>query len=111
MFGVTIYLLSFVLRHDSTVEFLDFSSQAAWVVYQNSLELLYMKAVHDVCGKETLVTISNSLNKGLYTYIIPSVDDETVKKIEDRMHELVSLDLPIKKEYMILLMFFKELDI
>lgn len=92
--------LGHVLRHDSTVEFLDFSTQATWIVYQNSLELLYMKAVHDVCGKDTLVTISNSLNKGLYTFVIPSVNDETIKKIEDRMHELVLLDLPIKKEYM-----------
>lgn len=92
--------LGHVLRHDSTVEFLDFTTQAAWIVYQNSLELLYMKAVHDICGKDTLVTISNSLNKGLYTFVIPSIDEQTVKKIEDRMHELVSLDLPIKKEYM-----------
>ena len=92
--------LGHVLRHDSTVEFLDFSTQATWIVYQNSLELLYMKAVHDVCGKDTLATISNSLNKGLYTFVIPSVNDETIKKIEDRMHELVLLDLPIKKEYM-----------
>lgn len=92
--------LGHVLRHDSIVEFLDFTTQAAWIVYQNSLELLYMKAVHDVCGKNSLVTISNSLNKGLYTYVIPGVDNQTIKKIEDRMHELVSLDLPIKKEYM-----------
>lgn len=92
--------LDHVLRHDSIVEFLDFSTQAAWVVYQNSLELLYMKAVHDVCGKDALVTISNSLNKGLYTYIIPSVDEDTIKQIEKRMHEIVSLNLPIKKEYM-----------
>lgn len=92
--------LGHILKHDSVVEFLDFSTQAAWVVYQNSLELLYMKAVHDVCGKNALVTISNSLNKGLYTYIIPSVDEETINNIEERMHELVKLDLPIKKEYM-----------
>ena len=45
-----------------------------------------MKAVHDACGKDALVTISNSLNKGLYAYIIPSVDESTVKKIEERMH-------------------------
>lgn len=92
--------LSHKLKHDSIVEFLDIRTQAAWIVYQNSLELLYMKAVHDVCGKDALVTISNSLNKGLYTLIYPSVDENTVKKIEEHMHELVYKDIPIKKEYM-----------
>ena len=92
--------LNHILRHDSKLEFLDMTNQATWIIYQNSLELLYMKAVHDVCGKETLVTISNSLNKGLYTLIHPSVSEEVIKKIEDHMFELVKQDLPIKKEYL-----------
>lgn len=92
--------LNHILRHDSKLEFLDMSNQATWIIYQNSLELLYMKAVHDICGKETLVTISNSLNKGLYTLIHPSVTEEVVKQIEDHMFELVKQDLPIKKEYL-----------
>ena len=92
--------LAHILRHDSELEFLDIRNQATWIVYQNSLELLYIKAVHDVCGKDSLVTISNSLNKGLYTIINPLVDEDTVKKIEQHMRELVEKDLPIKKEYM-----------
>lgn len=92
--------LTHVLTHDCNLEFLDMRNQATWIIYQNSLELLYMKAVHDICGKDTLVTISNSLNKGLYTQVHPSIDEETISKIEARMFELVVQDIPIKKEYM-----------
>ena len=88
------------LHHDGVLEFLDITNQAAWTIYQNSLQLLYIKAVHDICGKDTLVTISNSLNKGLYTFTVPLIDENTIKQVETRMKELVSLKLPINKEYM-----------
>ena len=91
--------LSHDLHHDGTLEFLDIRNQAAWTMYQNSLELLYIKAVHDVCGKETLVTISNSLNKGLYTYTKPLLSENEIKQVENRMHELVLKNVPIVKEY------------
>ena len=88
------------LAHDSVLEFLDINNQATWLIYQNSLVLLYIKAVHDVLGKEVKVSINNSLNKGLYTDIKVDINKEIVKEIEKRMHQLVALDLPIKKEYM-----------
>lgn len=92
--------LNHKLHHEGIVEFLDITNQATWLVYQNSLILLYMKAVHDVLGKDVKVSIDNSLNKGLYTVIKTDINEEIVKKIEDRMKELVSLRRPIKKEYM-----------
>ena len=49
------------VHRDCTVEFLDIRNQAIWMVYQNSLVLLYLKAVHDVLGKDVLVSINNSL--------------------------------------------------
>ena len=92
--------LAHILHHDSTVEFLDITSQATWLIYQNGLTILYSKAVHDILGKNAKVSIENSLNKGLYTLIHPSVTEEVVKQIEDHMFELVKQDLPIKKEYL-----------
>ena len=92
--------LTHKLTHDSFVEFVEMRNQATWVIYQNSLELLYIKAVHDIMGKDAFVTIENSLNKGLYTHIKPQANEETVSKIEDRMHELVDEDLPIIKEHL-----------
>ena len=92
--------LSHKLNHDSKVELLDIKNQATWLIYQNSLVLLYIKAVHDVLGKNVKVSINNSLNKGLYTDIKVDVNEKQVAEIENRMRQLVALDLPIKKEYM-----------
>ncbi len=92
--------LNHKLHHDTKLEFLDIKNQATWLVYQNSLVLLYMKAVHDVLGKEVKVSINNSLNKGLFTDIKTDINEKIVKDIENRMKQLVALDLPINKEYM-----------
>ena len=54
------------MSHDSQIEFLDLRNQETWLVYQNSLILIFIKAVHDLFGKKVLITVNNSLNKGLY---------------------------------------------
>lgn len=83
------------------IEFLDMRDQAANLIYQRSVSLLYLKAVHDVLGKVS-VGIENSLNKGLYTEIRTQkpITDEEVGQIEQRMHELVEKDIPYVKEIM-----------
>jgi uridine kinase len=91
------------LRHrimdDSTVVMCDLRDNYANMSYQQSLSLLYVKAVHDILGKNTEAVIANSLSKGLFTTIrTASVSEEQVKKIEDRMHELVKMDLPISEQ-------------
>lgn len=83
------------------IEFLDMRDQAANLIYQRSLSLLYLKAIYDVLGKVS-VGIENSLNKGLYTEVRtqkPITRDE-VSQIEKRMHELVVQDIPFVKENM-----------
>lgn len=92
--------LSHIVTHDCKIELLDITNNAAWLTYQNSLTFLYIKAVHDVCGKDTLVSINNSLNKGLFTLIKPKPSKSELKKIAQRMHELCDSDFPIKKVYM-----------
>jgi len=85
----------------STVEFLDMRDQAANLIYQRSISFLYLKAVRDVLGKVP-VNIENSLNKGLYTEVgTPEpITEEQVRKVEQRMRELVEKDIPFKKELM-----------
>ncbi|MDD6955029.1 MAG: nucleoside kinase [Solobacterium sp.] len=92
--------LTHIVYHDCTIELLDISNNAAWLTYQSSLCLLYIKAVHDILGKDRLVTINNSLNKGLYTLIHPKASRAEIARIEERMKELSELDVPIKKVYM-----------
>lgn len=84
---------------DAVVELLDMRNHSADLAYQHSLSLLYLKSVTDVLG-DVGVEIENSLNKGLYTEIKTKkpITQEQVKSIETRMKEIVSQDLPIKKE-------------
>ena len=83
---------------DSKIEFLDMRTHSADLVYQRSLSLMYLKAVRDVLDAE--VEIDNSLNKGLYTDIKVKgkVTQSQVEEIENRMRQMVDMDLPIVKE-------------
>lgn len=92
--------LTHKMSHSCEVEFLDLRNQQAWLVYQNSLILMFIKAVHDVLGKNVLVTVNNSLNKGLYVTSNHKFTEEDIENVKKRMHELVDMDLPIVKEHM-----------
>ncbi|MBO4218021.1 MAG: hypothetical protein J5887_00740 [Erysipelotrichaceae bacterium] len=91
-----------VVYHDCTLEFLDIRCQAMWLVYQSSLVMLYIKAVHDVLGKKVQVTVNNSLSKGLFTVIKNNSkpDEETISRIDRQMRKLVEQDLPIIKRHL-----------
>lgn len=91
--------LTMIVDHDCSIEFLDMRTQAANLIYQYSLCLIYLKAIEDVLGKIP-VEIQNSLNKGLYTEIktARAVTEPQVRAIERRMKLLVKEKRPIVKE-------------
>ena len=91
--------LNYVLEEDSEVEFLDIRDHSAEMAYQNSLSLIYIKAVIDIMG-DVPVQIENSLNKGLYTEIAgeKTVTEEQLKKINSRMRDIVDKNIPIIRE-------------
>ena len=89
------------LTESCTVEFGDLRDPYGNMAYQGSLTLMYMKAVHDILGKDVRITIANSLSKGLFTRIhISSVTDEVAAKIQKRMEELAGENLPITEKRM-----------
>lgn len=90
--------LAYKIHRDCQIEFLDMRTQVANLIYQNSLTLIYLKAVYDVLG-DFEVDIENSLNKGLFTEIksdVP-VTAAQVREIEKRMHEIVAKNLPLER--------------
>lgn len=93
--------LTTVIDRDCHIEFLDMRTQAANLIYQYSLSLIYLKAIQDVLGNVP-VEIQNSLNKGLYTEIKTprAVSEAQVRAVEKRMRELVEADLPIRRDSM-----------
>ncbi len=58
--------LEYKIHKDCRVEFLDMRSQSANLIYQNSLILIYLKAVEEALGKVE-VEVENAINKGLST--------------------------------------------
>ena len=91
--------LTHITEHSCNIEFLDLRNQEAWLVYQNSLILIFIKAVHDLFGKKVLVTVNNSLNKGLYITSTHKFSEEDVQSVLKRMREIVDADMPIVKEH------------
>ena len=91
--------LNYMIERDCRVEFLDMRTQAANLIYQNSLCLIYLKAIDDVLGHVD-VDIENALNKGLFTEVktAEKVTAGEVRQIEKRMRELVKEDIPFIKE-------------
>ena len=92
--------LTHITEHDCRIEFLDLRNQEAWLVYQNSLIMVFIKAVHDLFGKKVLVTVNNSLNKGMYITSNRKFLKEDVDAVKVRMREIVDADLPIVKEHL-----------
>jgi len=90
--------LTYKLKRPVEIELLDMRNQAANLIYQYSLSLIYLKAINDVIGK-VHVEIKNSLNKGLFTNIrtLKPVTNEDIQKIETRMREIVKKDIPFIK--------------
>lgn len=88
------------ISEGDVIELQDIRASYGNTCYQTSLTLLYLKAIHDVMGKNVTVTIANSLSKGLFTVIhAGNVTDNLAKEIETRMHELVEDNLEITEEY------------
>ena len=53
--------LEYKIHKDCRVEFLDMRSQSANLIYQNSLILIYLKAVEEALGKVE-VEVENAIN-------------------------------------------------
>ena len=84
------------IEKDCTLQLLDQGNPYANLVYQTSLTLLYLRAIHDVFGEKTRVSINNSLSRGLFTNIhVPSVTDEDCEAIAKRMENYVKRNEPI----------------
>jgi uridine kinase len=94
-----------VLVEDSKVEFIDRSTSYGNRFYSRSLAFLFIIAAKEVFNGAK-VTVEHSLSKGFYCEVhkelgnSTSLTEEDVKKIEDKMHQLVRMELDFKKTKM-----------
>lgn len=94
----TLVELSEEIVEPCVISFLDMRTQAANLIYEKSLSLIYLKAVEDIFGR-IQVDIQNVINKGLYTEVKTTepITKEQIQQIENRMREIVEADLPFEK--------------
>ncbi|MDO5109449.1 MAG: nucleoside kinase [Erysipelotrichaceae bacterium] len=84
------------ISKDCRLDFFNLKEPYSNYSFQASLTLLYIRAVHDVFGKQTRVSIANSLSRGLFTTIhVPEITEQDCENISDRMRQLVEKDAPI----------------
>lgn len=86
--------LDFEVREDSKVEFYDISSPKGIRAYERTAILILVKATKDILNKE--VKVEHSIDRGIYC-TIEGLKEEDIKKISNRMRELVDKAIPIEK--------------
>ncbi len=85
-----------VAKEGDKVTFIDMRVQAANMIYQSSLIMMYINAVKTVLGKTAEVEIRNAINKGVYTVIKQNGDfgEKDVREIEKAMELMVKQRIP-----------------
>lgn len=90
--------LSYQLREDCFVEFIDITYMDGMRIYKRSLSFLLIKAVYDLFPDRKVI-MGHTLNKGLYCEVQGQTDltEQDVARIEKRMKELVADEIPFIK--------------
>ncbi|MCC8153966.1 MAG: nucleoside kinase [Tannerellaceae bacterium] len=87
--------LDFCCWQPKDVEFIDYTRQSGMRAYVRSLCHIFSKAVHDILPEATLY-LEHPISKGYYCYIKngKKADEEIIKQIKERMHEIIRADIP-----------------
>jgi len=85
---------------DAEIKFITLSDTIGHKTYERSAIMLFVKAVHDIMGKDVRIKVEFSIGKGVYCAIQGDAewDDESIRQINRHMNELVEADIPIIKQ-------------
>lgn len=90
------------LHNDARVRFITVDEDAGYKTYTRGLTLVMLKAVYHELGRENVekVAVEYSIGTGIYCDLESSVElsEQVLKKIEDRMKEIVAKDIPFDKK-------------
>lgn len=92
--------LNYKIYIPKTVEFIDISNTNGRRMYALSLMFVMYKAVKELFPKGEL-NINHSMSNGYYAEVSDigyNLDKDTIKKIKDKMEELIGLDLPFERK-------------
>ena len=96
-----LFELKKTLKKDCNLTFVSLGDSVGNKTYKSSMCLMLVKAIHDICGHDDSckVRIDFSLSKGYYCTVAGNVvvDETFLKKVTERMREMIAVKLPIKK--------------
>ena len=67
---------------------------------ERAITFVFLRAAYEILGKESEITVENSLDKGVFCRVRPHIgwlSEETVSEIKKRMDEIVAADEPFEK--------------
>ncbi|MCI8805726.1 MAG: nucleoside kinase [Clostridiales bacterium] len=83
---------------DCGIEFLDINNSYGYYAYQRGIVYLMIYSFKKVLGDSIKVNIKHSVNQNYYCTVDGGfIDDETIKKVEEYMKELVKENIPIER--------------
>ncbi len=99
--GTKLRELTKTVSRDCKLSFVTTGDSAGHKTYKRSLSFLMVKAIYDVCEHKNIdkVRVDFSVSKGYYCTIDGDVKitQEFLERVEDRMRQMVSEAIPIKK--------------
>lgn len=98
--GAKLIELNKKIKTDCEIEFLDISDQNGHKTYVRGVNLLLLDAFYEVCKDMPLKNVFIKYMIGDSCYCEAEgieITDEILKKVEEKMHELVKKDIPFEK--------------
>ena len=85
---------------DADIGFITLSDTIGHKTYERSAVMLFVKSVHDIIGNDVRIKVEFSIGRGVYCAIQgdTELDDDSIRKINTHMNELVTQDIPITKQ-------------
>lgn len=88
------------IKTSGKIELLDLNSKDGMRIYIRGLVYIISKAINEVCP-EAHMTINYQLTNAMFCTVDNlEITDETIKKIDNRVKEIISQDLQIEKRFM-----------
>lgn len=89
--------LTYQLKENCNVEFLDLTSSEGNRVHVNALTFILLYAVRRLYGKGANLTVQHSIDKGIYFTTSFKLTEEKLDIIKKEMKEIIKKDMPITK--------------
>jgi len=89
--------LSSKITENSTIEFLDLTSNEGNRAHVNGLVFVMEYAVKKLYGKAANIIVQHSLDKGIYIHSSFKLTEEKVAAIKDEMKDIIKKNMPITR--------------